>query len=96
MRQERGPRLDMEPVDESGKGVGEEESGRRTASVGALMIKIPHLCDHHLHPWRAPIADFSCVGRGSGIVKVLRNLLGPVASAGGLKRLLRQTDLAPK
>ena len=39
MRRERGPRLDMEPVDESGKGVGEEESGRRTASVGALMIK---------------------------------------------------------
>ena len=28
MRQERGPRLDMELVDGSGKGVGEEESGR--------------------------------------------------------------------
>ena len=27
MRQERGPRLDMELVDGSGKGVGEEESG---------------------------------------------------------------------
>ena len=33
MRQERGPRLDMEPVDESGKGVGEEESGRRRGTL---------------------------------------------------------------
>ena len=58
MRRERGPRLDMEPVDGSGKGVGEEESGRRTASVGALMIKIPHFCRHHLLPWRAPNCGF--------------------------------------
>ena len=33
MRQERGPRLDMELVDGSGKGVGEEESGRRRGTL---------------------------------------------------------------
>ena len=49
------------------------ESGRRTASVGALMIKIPQHRPGHLHPWRAPIADFSCVGRD--FIKVLREMI---------------------
>ena len=38
MRRERGPRLDMELVHGSGKGVGEEESGRRRRQAVSTRI----------------------------------------------------------
>ena len=38
MRRERGPRLDMELVHGSGKGVGEEESGRRRQARSVAVI----------------------------------------------------------
>ena len=59
----------------------EEESGRggRTfALVGALMSKIPHFCRHHLLPWRAPIADFSCVCGDPGLSKCYANIRSSV------------------
>ena len=48
-------------------------------SVSAAPLglrKIPQHRPGHLHAFGWPIADFSCAGRGSGIVKVLRNLWG--------------------
>ena len=48
-------------------------------SVSAAPLglrKIPQHRPGHLHAFGWPIADFSCAGRGSGIVKMLRNLWG--------------------
>ena len=56
-----------------------EEKGDAFSSEGdavsALMIKFRIFVATTSSPLRRPIADFSCVGRGSGIVKVLRKYL---------------------
>ena len=71
-------RLEMEPVDESGKGVGEEESGRRTASVGALMIKFHNIVRGTSTPCAPQLRISRVWGGDPGLSKCYANIRSSV------------------